>query len=151
MDVTWILVADRERARLFAQEPGRETLEEIADYFNHGHAAGVELMRSMSRTHGRLIHHPSEPMHGTYDDTFARELATVLERGLHEQCYARLVLIAPARFLAALHAGLRKRVRACIAYEIDDDLTLAAARDIRAYLRPRHALGRAHRIELERG
>jgi protein required for attachment to host cells len=139
MDVTWILVADRGRARLFAQQAGRETLEELADYFNHGNAPGVEMLPHMSRDRARLIHHPEEPRQDALASRFAAELAATLQRGLEQGCYDKLILVAPSLFLALLRRALPKSVRRRLVGELHEDLTLTSARDIRAYLRPRRS------------
>lgn len=138
---TWILVADRARARLFGLHQGGRGLDEIGDFLNsEGRAAGRELSSERPpRTHDRFGpgRHAIEPQTTPREKTaehFARQLDAVLEHGRVDHQYEDLVLIAPAQFLGALNAALDEQVRARVVAAIPRDLTAADPERILEYL-----------------
>lgn len=154
MSTTWILVADRARARLFALSDDDRALREVEDFLNpDGRAAGREIEQDRPpRTFDRVGagRHAIEPQTTLREKTahnFARALETVLERGRAGHCYDQLVLIAPPQFLGTLNRVLDEQVRACVAAEVPNDLTMADAQAVLEHL-PAHllppGLGRRH-------
>lgn len=138
---TWVLVADRARARLFGLHRGGRGLDEIGDFLNaEGRAAGRELSGERPpRTHDRFGpgRHAIEPQTTQREKTaehFARQLDAVLEHGRVDHQYEDLVLIAPAQFLGTLTAALDDQVRARVVAEIPRDLTTAEPERIFDYL-----------------
>ncbi|WP_181952560.1 host attachment protein [Vulcaniibacterium gelatinicum] len=153
MSTTWILVADRARARLFAMSDEDRSLHEIEDFLNpDGRAAGREIEQDRPpRTHDRFgaSRHAIEPRTTLREKTarnFAQTLDAALERGRAGHRYDQLVLIAPPQFLGTLNSVLDKQVRACVAAEVPNDLTLADAdavlEHLPAHLRPSGAARR---------
>ena len=61
---------------------------------------------------------------------FAGELNDVLERGRVEHRYERLILVAPPRFLGALHNALGKQVSSCVVAQLDKDIVTLPATEI---------------------
>lgn len=141
MPVTWVLVADGAKARLFAVAEEGRSIAEIGDFFNpEGMADGRELLQDRpSTTHDRFGHgrHAIEPhtrLRQKSAEIFARELDKALERGRVDRRYQDVVLIAPAHFLGTLNAALNKRVRALVKAELPKNLTRADAQTVMAYL-----------------
>lgn len=130
MQATWILVADRVRARLFCASDDGNSLVELEDFVNpDGRAASHEIGRDAPpRTMESLgtVRHVIEP-HTSLEDRsaerFARELNEVLEQGLGNRRYERLILTAPPHFLGTLQHALGKQVGACVVAHLDKDLT----------------------------
>jgi protein required for attachment to host cells len=112
MPTTWILVADRTRARLFSTSRAEQPLDELRDFLNpEGHEHVQELA-----------------------EAFARELCAALDRGLVDHACERVALVAPPEFLGMLHGCASKRVREATMFELDKSLTTRAPADIRTYL-----------------
>jgi protein required for attachment to host cells len=81
-------------------------------------------------------------LHRKLAERFSRRLNDALERGRIDHRYARLVLVAPPRFLGALHVSLSKPLRDSVVAEVKRNLTALPAGDIRSHL-PRRLLGGA--------
>lgn len=143
MAMTWILVADRAKARVLSFDPAdaEVPLEERLDVVNpEGRLAGRELEGARApSTHDRMGHgrHAIEP-HTTLEDKvaqrFAARLADTLERGRVEHRYVALVLVAPPRFLGQLRSTLDPQVLRHVAAQIDKDLCAATPAEIVAAL-----------------
>jgi protein required for attachment to host cells len=139
MRTTWILAADRAKARLFAFDRDSDAIVELEDFVNPD-SRGREPPRDRPpRAHDRqgASRHVIEPHTqpgAKADATFARELDSVLEQGRVDHRYEDLVLIAPPRFLGALNAALGSHVRAHVVAELPKGIAGADARDIVAQL-----------------
>lgn len=139
MRTTWILAADRAKARLFSFDGDPDSITELEDFVNpNGHGRQPAQDRP-PRTHDRqgASRHVIEPRtspRDKADESFARELDSVLERGRVDHRYQDLVLIAPPRFLGALNAALSSHVRARVVAELPKGVAGADAQDILAHL-----------------
>ena len=144
---TWILVCDASRARLFrevSKKKGLELLQEMDHAESRAHVRDLT-----SDANGRKPVGPvparSGNGHGAYGrpgaepDTdpkeveaqkFARELAAVLERGLLDHAYERLVVVAPPHFLGTLRRTVTHQVEKKLEVTIDKDLTGIPLRDL---------------------
>lgn len=129
MTRTWILVADRARARLFESDRSG-ALSELGCYTNPEGRAGTRGMTSdrpptvnESVGHARHALEPHTSPRAKVAANFARELREVLDRGHGMQRFERLVLVAPPRFLGDLHRAFGKALRACVSAEIRRDFT----------------------------
>ena len=130
MSITWILVADASRARLFESTRRDEPLHQLESFINvEARLAGRQLTTDHPPTVNESMghtRHSIEP-HTTLREKnmaqFAKEIANALERGRTSRRYERLVLVAPAKFLGVLHGCLDKSVRNCIAGELPRDIT----------------------------
>jgi protein required for attachment to host cells len=137
---TWILIADRARARLFESGADRR-LNEIACFAEPAARAGeAELTTDRPPTVNESVgnaRHSIEP-HTTMRDKlsarFARQLGAALEAGRNEGRFGQLILVAPPRFLGDLHATLDKSVRACVVREIRHDLTSLSVHELGEHL-----------------
>lgn len=136
---TWILVADESRARLFEASNAGAALVEREDFVHvqgRQHAHDV-LAERLPRTHDSMgsSRHAIEPRTELEDieaARFARELVAVLEHGRVGGQYARLLLVAPPRFLGVLRATLPHGVEALVAGSVAKEVTLESAEAIRA-------------------
>jgi protein required for attachment to host cells len=141
MQATWILVADRARARLFCLDADDAAFTELEDFVNpDGRKSGRELDRDRPpRTVESMgnASHVIQPHTSTEDkiaERFAGELGQVLEHGRLERRYERLVLAAPPRFLGTLQQALGRQASACVVAQVDKDLTTLPAREIQQRL-----------------
>src|SRR5215471_15383407 len=110
MASTWILVADAARARLFEPAPTDGRLVEIECFINpEGRAGARRTTTHRPPTVNESVgtaRHAIEPHMTPREKTasrFAHTLSVALERGRARCRYERLVLVAPPRFLGALH------------------------------------------------
>jgi len=135
---TWILVADRARARVFSGEwPGLEEFREIRDF---AHPEGAAHKRDVasdgpgrcyeSRGPRHAVEPPTDFKHRTATE-FAREIVRELQAGKDENAYGRVEIIAPALLLGVLRNQLPGPLSRMVVADLDEDLTLAAADSIR--------------------
>lgn len=140
MAATWVLVADRARARLFewlppSPQPGeasRPVLMELADI-----AAPEGRLRPRDIEADRLpsTHAPFGPgSHAIEPRTqpqdrqrarFARELCDLLEDNRLAGRFESLVLVASPRFLGALNSAMDRPLRRCVATQVARELVEA--------------------------
>ena len=137
---TWVLVADSARARLF-EGAHDGTLSEVGCYTNAESRNGARgLTTDRAPTVNESVgsaRHALEPHTNPRDKAagvFARSLRDVLDRGRLTNRFDHLVLIAPARFLGALHTAFDKHLRASVVTEIRRDLTQLSTAGIRSRL-----------------
>lgn len=128
MDSTWILVADRSRARVFTVEQPRGPLVELSSHDNpesRQHERdlvtdrpGREADRSGT---GRSALEAASAKEGAAA-RFARELADVLEKGRAAEQFKRLYLVAAPHFLGTLREVIddvtQRRVEEAIAKDV---------------------------------
>jgi protein required for attachment to host cells len=158
MPTTWILAADRAKARLFAFDGAVGAISEIGTFANPEGRGRHPAQDRLPRTHdrqgpGRHAIEPRTSNRDKTDDSFARELDAALERGRLDHRYRDLVLVAPPRFLGVLNAALGDKVRACVVAELPKGITSADKREIVAHLRTQGAvaLGAHAMADLESG
>ena len=141
LKTTWILVADRARARLFELAGRDGKLVEIETFVNPD-GRGPERNQTTDRkprVHESMgaTRHAIEPHTSLRDksaDRFARELDESLERGRVARRYEHLVLVALPQFLGTLRAALGKHVRERVVVEVPHEMTTKAPEEIRACL-----------------
>jgi protein required for attachment to host cells len=139
MATTWILVADRARARLFSSATPDAALAEI-ECFDNPDADTRDVTSHRPPTVNESVgpaRHSIEPhttLREKVTDRFAKSLTDTLERGRVDHRFDRLVLVAPARFLGALHDNLDKPLRDRVTGEVRKNLTTLAADEIRQRL-----------------
>jgi len=141
MKTTWILVADGARARLFAATPASTTFTELGCFTNPEGRAGTRKLTThrpptVNESVGNARHaiEPHVTLREKVADRFARELGDVLARGHAERRYDHLMLVAPPRFLGALHGNLDKPLRDVVSCEVRRDFTALPSAQIRARL-----------------
>jgi len=138
---TWILVADGARARLFEAASPDDGLNELACFANPGgrsHGRNFTTARppTVDESVGAARHsiEPHTTLREKTTDRFARTLKDELERARNDHRYAQLVIVAPPRFLGALHGTFPKPLRDCVVAEVKRNLTALRTSDIRAHL-----------------
>jgi protein required for attachment to host cells len=138
---TWILVADGARARLFETASSDDALNELACFANpggrsHGRDFTTARPPTVNESVGATRHsiEPHTTLREKTTDRFARTIKEELERGRNDHRYARLVIVAPPRFLGALQGTFPKPLRDCVVAEVKRNLTALRTSDIRAHL-----------------
>lgn len=140
----WILVADKARARLFEPIEGGKKLNEVACFDNPDAKLHATARDRLPRTNESVgsSRHAIEP-HTTLEeksiDRFAHALGKEMESRRIQRQYDRLVLVAPPRFLGALHRLFDKPLRDCVAAEVSADLTTWPVERILEHLSPKPA------------
>lgn len=144
MKATWILVADRARARLFTLAGDGDRLEELRDFANpDARAPAGDLSRDRKpRTQESVgsARHAIEPhttLQQKVSERFARELDAALDEGRVQHRYECLVVVAPPGFLGTLNHALGKQVRAHVTVEVNKDLSTLTPREIHAHVKDR--------------
>ncbi len=99
MTQTWILVADGSNARLF------QTMD---------HDQPWRLARKLDREHSREKTDRSDSHEDRGEHDFARLVAGELETQRQAGDFARLVLVAPPKFLGQLRGELKGPLEACV-------------------------------------
>jgi protein required for attachment to host cells len=139
---TWILVADRSRARvLAAQWP---ELTDLAEIKTLTHPEGSAHQRDVEADGPGRFQEPGGPHHSGDAQTdfshrtatdFAREVVAELQRGKDADEFGRLVIVAPPLFLGVLREQLPEPVRRLVVADSDKHLTHADASQILAEVR----------------
>ena len=140
--LTWVIVADGARARIFAWATVNGELEEVVDLTNpQGRLRERALTSDRPGTtfdsHGHNSGHPMQMPHSAQDnaaDTFAHEVSIELKSALDGGRYTRLVLIAPPKFLGHLRSHLDKQVGKKVVESLPLDLTRETPDAIKARL-----------------
>jgi protein required for attachment to host cells len=139
MSRTWILVANRARARLFEFDDRDRSVSEIRDFLHPDGRlpAGSRGENRPPRTMDRMgpgrhaIEPQTEPVN-KHAQRFARELATLLEDGRVHNRFEHLVLIATPRFLGHLRQCLEPGLRGLVSREVRRDMTRGSVQAIQA-------------------
>jgi len=139
-DITWIVVANSSRARLFERRGASEGLVLVRE-FEHpeSRAKGGDLVSDRpghtATDQGRrtALDPDTEPKR-VAQEQFARELGHALEQGRVQNRYGGVVLVASAPFLGILRARLPEGVKTQLREAIDKDYTALAERELAAQL-----------------
>jgi protein required for attachment to host cells len=123
---TWILLADAASARLYESlGPNRWSLLREFSHLQsrlRPSATGRDKPGRVKQSAGsRAALEPPTPRKKVEADRFARELVQVLDAGVVQDAYERLVLVAPPSFLGVLRDKLPPRVRARLKDVIEKD------------------------------
>ena len=128
--ITWILVADSARARLFFNDGPGKGVKPVSDkVFRHATPPGREIMSDRpGRTFdsvggGRHAKEPRTDPRKVEKRSFAHELAAMLDEGLKQGKFERLVLVAPPGELGLLREELSAAVQKRVSAELNKDLT----------------------------
>jgi protein required for attachment to host cells len=140
MKQEWILVASREEARIFGRR-GIGPLELVCDM---GNISGrLKLGELESDAPGRSTDNRMRARHALSTEEsskeralrdFYRDVADRLERGLYDQEYESLTLIAEPRLLGIVRALLPEKVTRKVTREIPKDLSYEEDKQILARL-----------------
>lgn len=137
MAVTWILVADSARARVFESTRRDEPLRQIESFANpdareSGQAFTTDHAPTVNESMGFARHsiEPHTTLRTKQATRFAKTLVAALEHGRTQQRFERLVVCAPAKFVGLLHGQCGKPLSDSIVAEIHRDLTALTATGI---------------------
>jgi len=139
MPTTWILVANRSKARILEMQELHGPLVEIADFADpKGRASGRDIN---SDAYGRLYgkgehvqgHSTSSEVSPAQHEAerFAENLREYLYREHSAQRFDKLWLVAPPAFLGVLREKLAKHLHRVIELEVNKDLPTHAPEEIR--------------------
>jgi protein required for attachment to host cells len=127
---TWVLVADGSRARLFVNDGVGKGLKPALDQESIGAKLPSREIAAdrPGRTfdiagHGRHAMEPPTDPQRHEQETFARELAGVLEDGRKRNAFDRLVVVAPPKALGDLRSEFSDPLRRLVTAELNKDLT----------------------------
>lgn len=140
--VTWYLVADGARGRIFANDgPGKGLYPAVETEFaierperTHDIVSDREG-RSTGPAGGsrHSMNAPTDP-HEHEETAFLRQLASRLGEMGQENLYDRLVIVAAPRALGDLRAQLPRAAREKVTAELDKDLTRLAPAELAKHL-----------------
>jgi protein required for attachment to host cells len=138
VELTWLLVANRSRARVLEIRSQRDEPIERAALVNPAARAHERDLDSdaAGRFYGkgeRQQGHSataSESLGEHETDRFVVELREYLERGRNEHRFERLWVIASPALLGQLRSAFPKALRHCVELEVDKDLTTDTPGDI---------------------
>lgn len=140
-DVTWIVVAESSRARIYGSTATDGELVELAD-----------LVHPESRLHeqdltadlpGRTHDRQGAGRHAMEDRTdvkvheaeqFAQQIGLVLNTGYRDAHFQKLVLAAPPKFLGMLRKQLSNETLKIVTQEVDKNLLHESPESIKSYL-----------------
>jgi protein required for attachment to host cells len=133
MEVTWILIANGERARCFERHAASHALTELADFVcphtsMAGLAGGGDLTGAAGKGHGRTGHagtqfEPRTEARAKSRESFAGQLANYLNDGVAAHKCTRLAVIASAPMLGELKPCLNPAAQKALANCVTSDLT----------------------------
>jgi len=138
--VTWILIADGARARILRSDGRGSPLIPVVDEIEgENRKTGDIGAERPGRAYdpsgpGRHAMEPRADWHELEKHQFAKELAAHLNKSAQEKAFGRLALIAPAKVLGDLRAGLDKHASGMVVAELSKDLTGISDRELPAHL-----------------
>lgn len=115
IDVTWLVVADGGRARVFKTPGLTLDLQEIEDLINADHTGTMLTEKDREK--------------------FAKRVSDYVEQGRLHQLYGRLRLAIEPKFLGMVKANLSEQTRRLIFEQISEDLSTLNSRELEARLR----------------
>lgn len=149
MSTTFILVADRGRARILAADTETARLVEVGCFANpDARRPARELERArrprVSESVGPRRHaiEPTTTLADKVSRRFARLLVGALREAHGTHHFERLLLVAPSKFLGVLNAALTKDLRGVLADELALDLSTRSLEELPGRL-PKSWLGPA--------
>lgn len=142
MKLTWILVADSTRARIFTADTPSSPLEEIED-FSHAEGrlhdrditSGLPGKIKSAGAGGHTFEQPTDPKKHEAD-VFALHIAKHLEEAHNINQFDQLLIVAGPAFLGLLRNHLPEQIKKLVRFELDKELTMLSAADIRQHLPP---------------
>lgn len=134
--VTYILVSDGSKARIYASDMNKHNLRLINTLSletarMHSHDLGSK------KPHGIFERNRPEAkvdLHAKAKKDFARHIASLLNNGVIAHEFQKLILIAPPKFLGSLHSMLTKGTIDLVIKEIKKDLTGSDEQNLKNYI-----------------
>ena len=140
--ITYILIADGARARLYMNEGVGKGVQPVsgATHQSHVPAHNRDLVtdkpgRSFSSVGtGRSAMDPATDWIKLEKHRFAREMAKVLDAAASNKAFDRLILVAPPATLGDLRTELSDHTRKLVSAELPKDLTRHAEQELPQHL-----------------
>jgi protein required for attachment to host cells len=141
MKLTWILVADNTRARIFTAETPSSPLEEIEALSHtesrlHDREITSDLpgkIKNVGGIGGHAFEQPTDPKKHVADN-FAHHITQYLEEAHNANKFEQLLIIAEPSFLGLLRTRLPEQIKKRVCFELDKNITTHSADDIRKHL-----------------
>lgn len=140
MKLSWIVVADSTRARIFTADTASSPLEEIEDLYHaegrlHDREITSDLPGKIKSADGggHAFEQPTDPKKHEAD-TFAHRVAHYLEDAHKAKRFEQLLIIAAPTFLGLLRNHLSEQLKQSVRFELDKDITTLSPADIRQHL-----------------
>ncbi|MDO9270172.1 MAG: host attachment protein [Methylobacter sp.] len=140
MKLTWILVADSTRARIFTTDTPSSPLEEIDDL---SHTEGRLHDRDMTSDlpgriksvggGGHAFEQATDPKKHEADN-FAHLVANYLDGAYSANRFEQLLIVAAPSFLGMLRNHLPEPIKQRVCFELVKDITTLNVADIRQHL-----------------
>ncbi|MDP1666241.1 MAG: host attachment protein [Methylobacter sp.] len=140
MKLTWILVADTTRARVFTADTPSSPLEEIEDLSHtegrlHDREITSDLPGRVKSVAGggHALEQPTDPKKHEIDN-FAHRIAQYLENAHNQNRFEQLLIVAAPSFLGLLRNHLPEQIKKLVRFELGKEITALSADDIRQHL-----------------
>lgn len=137
MAITWVLVADSSRAKLFSADKALAPLQEIETFSHPESRAKTQDLTSdrpgRSLDNKTFMDYDTEPKRQEAI-VFAKQLSDHLRDGRNKGLYHKLYIAASPNFLGILRDKLDPHIAELVAAEITKDLTHLKADAIRRHL-----------------
>jgi protein required for attachment to host cells len=140
MKLTWILIADSTRARIFTADTPSSPLEEIEDFsHNEGRLHDREMTSDLpgkiksAGAGGHTFEQPTDPKKHEAD-TFAQRVVHYLEDAHNANRFEQLLIVAAPAFLGLLRSHLPEQIKKQVRFELDKDITMQSIAEIRQHL-----------------
>jgi len=140
MKLTWILVADSTRARIFTADTPSSPLEEIEDLSHvegrfHDREITSDLPGKIKSVGGggHALEQATDPKQHEAD-IFAHRVAQYLEDAHNAKRFEQLLIVAAPSFLGLLRNQLSEPIKRLVRFELDKEITRLNAAEIRQHL-----------------
>ena len=140
MKLTWILIADSSRARIFTADTPSSPLQEREDFSHaesrlHDREITADLPGRIKESGmgGHAFEQKTDPKKQEAIN-FARSLAHRLEAARNANELEQLLIVAEPSFLGLLRDELPEQVKKLVCFELDKDITVHSVADIREHL-----------------
>jgi protein required for attachment to host cells len=137
-NLTWLLVADASKARLYSihkarvfQQQNPDELALVAEYVHaDSRKKGVELATDKMGEFGSgtFVENTSPKWHAA--EQFAHELLGYLESARKEGSYRDLIIVAPPAFMGLLHKHMPHEIHKLVSQKIEKDYTQNNPREL---------------------
>lgn len=140
VSTTWVVVADRGCARIFATNTENSALTEVESLINP--EGRMKQSECVSDQKGHIIGHGGMPVAAEPKtefatktaEPFAAEIVDHLESGRNAQKFGRVILIAAPKFLGILRSKIAAPLSRLVDIEIDKDYTSCTPAELAAHL-----------------
>ena len=139
--ITWVLIADGSRARLFVNEGvGKGLKPVLGQQFIGTKLPSRDIATDRpgrafdSAGEGRHAMEPPTDPHRHEKQAFAHELADVLEDRRKRSTFDRLVVVAPPEALGDLRSEFSDQLRRLVTAELNNDLTKISIHELSDHL-----------------